>query len=107
MAALAWYSSRVLDTSELQDALLMVSSAALTASSSTDITVRDKTIYTNERKVGRSVHKLTQIDSLAARCSILKHYGFEPHLTFGPLLITHMAAPHYITVDQHLKMLTR
>jgi hypothetical protein len=64
----------------------IVSSAALTASSSTDIAVRDKIIYTNERKVSRSVHKLTRINSLAARCSILRHYRFEPHLTFGPLL---------------------
>jgi hypothetical protein len=82
MAALAWYSSRVLDTSKLQEAPLIVSSAALTASSSTDIAVRDKTIYANERKVGRSVHKLTRIDSLAARCSILRHYRFELRLTF-------------------------
>jgi hypothetical protein len=92
MAALAWYSERVLNRSELQDAPLMVSSAALTASSSTDIAVRDKMINTNERTVGRSVHKSTRIDSLAARCSILRHYRFERHVTFGPLHKTHMAA---------------
>jgi hypothetical protein len=91
MAALAWYSKRVLNRSELQDALLIVSSAALTASSSTNITVRDKMINTNERMVGRSVHKSTRIDSLAARCSILRHYRFEQYVTFSPLHKTHMA----------------
>jgi hypothetical protein len=82
----------VLNISELQDAPLIVSSAALTASSLTNIAVRDKIIYANERKVGRSVHKSTRIDSLAARCSILRHSRFKLRLTFSPLLKRHIAS---------------
>jgi hypothetical protein len=50
MAVLALHSSRVLDISELQDAPLIVSSAALTARSSTAIVVRGKTIFKRNRK---------------------------------------------------------